>query len=369
MVDNPSAYQEMFDHLKAQASIAFDTESNSLYAYHEKVCLIQLSSAEEDFLLDPFAFNELDLLGEIFANPRVQKVLHAGDYDLACLKRDYGFEFHNLFDTMLAATALAEPGVGLAALLEKYLGVVVDKKYQRADWGQRPLKPEMLRYGQSDSHYLLALRDAFRKQLEEKGRWGVVMEDSEALARQTPPMKNHEENLWRIRGVTKLNPKVLSLLQALNHLREELAEEADRPPFKVLSDQSLVEIAQTQPRYIQELGLLPSLSPRQIRRYGPALLRSVNEWRKNPGAVVKQSNGRLDDAEIKRRELLSVWRKEKGLAEEVPSNVILPRDLLEKIAAKKIVTLGDLQAIMQESPTRFAAYGTEIFELIRRKSS
>ena len=148
IVNTPDTYQQMLVHLATQDTIAIDTESNSLHAYHERVCLIQLSSSTNDFLLDPFAFTELDELGRLFDRADIQKVFHAGDYDIGCLKRDFDFTFHNIFDTMLAATALAEPNLGFAALIEKYFDLILDKKYQRANWGERPLKAEMLSYAQ-----------------------------------------------------------------------------------------------------------------------------------------------------------------------------------------------------------------------------
>ncbi|MGV8049836.1 MAG: ribonuclease D [Anaerolineaceae bacterium] len=365
-VDNRALYQQMVVHLTSQTSIAVDTESNSLHAYQEKICLIQISSLTKDFLLDPFPFDQLDALGQIFANPGIQKVFHAGDYDLTCLKRDYAFQFENIFDTMLAASALGETALGLAGLLQKYLEVEIDKKYQRADWGKRPLKPEMLVYAQSDSHYLLSLRDCLIPLLLEKGRMELVLEDCAILARQTPPMKNHVENLWKVKGVNGMKPKALSLLKQLNHLRETLAKEQDLPPFKIMSDQALVEIAQTQPKFIKELDLLPSLSRGQVKRYGKKIMKAVEHWRKEPGKVEKRRFTRMDDEAVQRREILGDWRKQVGLEQGVSSNVILPKDLLVSIAATPLQDLQDLERAMQSSPTRFNQYGREILALLRK---
>lgn len=367
LVADAAGLSEMVSHLSGQSAFAIDTESDSLYAYHEKVCLMQISSEERDFLVDPFRFESLEALGPVFADEGILKVFHAGDYDLACLKRDYHFTFVNLFDTMLAATALAEPNLGLAGLLEKYLGITLDKKYQRANWGERPLKPEMLAYAQADSHYLLQLRMALTPLLVAKGRLDIVQEDSNALACNSQPLKNHTENVWRIKGVKDLAPEALSLLQALNHLREELAEQQDRPPFKVFSDRALIEIAQTKPNFPQELDLLPSLSAGQVRRYGKQLMHAVNTWRKKPAVVKRSRVERHSDAEMKRRDLLSEWRKEVGLKEGVQSNVILPREMLEYIASKPITHLEELRMLMAASPRRFERYGQQIFEVLQRR--
>ena len=368
IIDTPEKLSRMVADLKKQPSIAIDTESNSLHAYQEQVCLVQISTVEKDYLVDPIIVPDLDELGGFFADPAIQKVFHAGDYDLATLKRDFGFEFRNIFDTMLAATALAEPSIGLAALLEKYFGVTIEKKYQRANWGKRPLDPEMLAYAQNDSHYLIRLRDLLSRRLIETGRLENVLEDSAALAKVTLPMKDHEEDLWRVRGVQDLKPTALSLLKQLNHLREQIAMHKDVPPFKVFSDKLMIEVAQTQPRYREELSLLPTFSPAINRRYGTQIMQVVNAWRKDPQPVKPRKNQRISDREVKLREALAAWRKEAGEKEGIPSNAVFPRDLLDKIAHQAPQSIHDLEKVMQDYPHRFREYGTQILNLLKRKT-
>lgn len=368
IINSQESLSHMLADLKKQTSIAVDTESNSLHAYQEKVCLIQISTPKTDYLLDPLALQDLSPLGEVFADPSIQKVFHAGDYDLATLKRDFGFEFANVFDTMLAATALAEPSIGLAALLEKYFGLVIEKKYQRANWGKRPLDPEMLVYAQGDSHYLLQLRDLLVEKLTEANRLENVLEDSAALARVTLPMKDHEENLWKVKGSQYLKPSALSLLKQLNHLREVIAERRDVPLFKVFSDKAIVEIATTQPHFLEELSLLPSASPSLVRRYGTQIMQVVAAWRENPVAVKPRKNHRLSNRELKLREKLSNWRKEIGEKEGLPSNAVLSRDLVELIAHHDPASSEELEQVMRHYPHRYQQYGPQILKLIRRKS-
>ena len=145
--------------LAAHPVVAVDTESNSLHAYRERVCLIQFSTPAADYIVDPIRLPDLGPLAPLFANPDQQKVFHAAEYDLICLRRDYRFEFANIFDTMSAARTLGWPQVGLAAILDTHFGVTMNKKYQRADWKRRPLTPEQLDYARLDTHYLVALRD------------------------------------------------------------------------------------------------------------------------------------------------------------------------------------------------------------------
>ena len=368
VVENDESFAHMCADLAAQPAIAVDTESNSLHAYQERVCLIQISTRENDYLVDTLAIHSLEPLGEIFANSAIQKVFHAGDYDLTCLKRDYAFTFANYFDTSIAAAAVGEENLGLSTLLTKYFGFSVDKRYQRANWGKRPLDPEMLRYAQSDSHFLLPLRDRLLPRLEATGRLGMVLEDCAALAQQTPPMKNHSEDVWRVKGINGMKPRALSLLQQLNHLREELARKQDVPLFKVMSDAALVEIATTQPKHIQELDLLPSLSKSQVRRYGKQIMQTVADWRKSPGNLSRPRVQYLDESIQRRRELLGDWRKQMAQKEKVSSSVILPKDLLENIAAQPIKSKAELEQAMQASPTRFEVYGEELLEILRKEN-
>ena len=366
IVNSPETYQQMLAHLATQDTIAIDTESNSLHAYHERVCLIQLSSSRRDFLLDPFAFKDLSELGKLFARSDIQKIFHAGDYDVACLKRDFDFTFHNIFDTMIAATALAEPNLGFAALIEKYFGLVLDKKYQRANWGERPLKSEMLRYAQYDSHFLIPLRGVLLPQLEEGGRLQLVLEEGDGMARLVKPSEPHREDIWRVKGAQDLSSDALSLLDALNHLRETIASKRDVPPFKVFSDRALIEIAQTQPHYIQELSLLPSLPERQVRQYGSLLMQTIQAWRENPQKVNPRRNHRLSDAEMKRRDALSTWRKQVGVEEGLPSNAIISRELLERLAHLEFSNKAELEQAMRYFPYRYERYGDAIFQVLER---
>lgn len=368
MVSDPASFHRAVQHLSQQPAIAIDTESNSLHAYHEQVCLIQISTPEDDYLIDPLTLNDLSELKPILADSATQKIFHAGDYDIACLKRDFDFRFVNLFDTMLAATALAEPNLGLGGLVEKYLHVTLEKKFQRADWGARPLKSEMLIYAQADSHYLIALRDALMPLLKERDRLNILLEDSEALGLLTPAMKNHEENLWRIKGVINLKPRTLSLLQALNHTRELLASAANLPIFKIISDQALIEIAQTEPKFIEELSLLPSLSRGQVRRFGPKIMTAVDHWREKPGEIHRPRNGRLSVEQVERHERLSEWRKLQGIAEGVPSNVIMPKELLDNLTSHPTRNLTELKQLMKPTPTRFKRYGQQILTILKEEN-
>ena len=163
--------------LNRQEIVAVDTESNSLHAYREQVCLIQFSVPDADYLVDPMALSSLAPLGSFFNNQSIEKVFHAAEYDLICLKRDYSFEFRKIFDTMIAARILGRGEVGLSSILESEFNVHQDKRYQRANWGKRPLSAEQLSYAQLDTHYLIPLRNILHLELKNKNLLPLAEED------------------------------------------------------------------------------------------------------------------------------------------------------------------------------------------------
>lgn len=269
--------------LRAQPAIAVDTESNSLYAYHERVCLIQISVPGADYIVDPLVGLDLSPLGEVFADPAIQKVFHAAGQDIAGLKRDFGFRFTHLFDTMRAARILGWPRAGLAELLREHFGVHTDKRYQRYNWGQRPLSPEALQYAARDTRYLLPLRDRQMRELERTGR---VRQAAESFARlaQTPPAGPHygPDAFWRVRAVHSLNDRERAVLWQLYLWRDELASSQDRPPFRVMSDDVLARLARTRPRTLSELATLGRFPGHWLRHHGPALLEAVARGENGP---------------------------------------------------------------------------------------
>ena len=166
--------------------VAVDTESNSLYAYQERVCLIQFSIPNQDYLVDPLALEDLSALAPLFNSSKIEKIFHAAEYDIIMLDQDFGFDFENLFDTMVAARILGWKAVGLGSILKDQFGIEVEKKYQRANWGKRPLSKDMLVYAQLDTHYLISLRERIKSDLENIGRWPLAKEDFQhAPARST----------------------------------------------------------------------------------------------------------------------------------------------------------------------------------------
>ena len=240
LITRPDSLNQMANQLANEPILAVDTESNSLYAYKEQVCLIQFSTPQDDFLVDPLVLDDLTPLGNIFSDPKIEKIFHAAEYDLITLKRDYKFKFENLFDTMIAARILGWEKIGLGSILKAEFDVELDKRYQRANWGKRPIPPEMVDYARLDTHYLIPLRFRLKNELLSHKRWPIAQEDFARLRYVNGrDLDDQPEPCWRVRGAYDLDSQQAAVLLELCIYRMGVAESINRPLFKVISDQTL----------------------------------------------------------------------------------------------------------------------------------
>ncbi len=374
LVAKPENLARLVDFLAREPAVGVDTESNSLHAYRERVCLIQFSTPAHDYILDPLALVDLSALGPLFADPVQQKIFHAAEYDLICLKRDYGFKFANVFDTMVAARTLGWPRLGLAAILQERFGVAMNKRFQRANWGERPLTDELLDYARLDTRYLVALRDVLASELAAAGCAEEAQEEFERLERGNGAAPSagggpgaegvNPHAFWRVNGARDLAPAQAAVLRELFLYREQQAERADRPPFKIMSDQTLTDVARMQPATLEALEGLPGMTPAQIRRHGQKLLQAVRRGQ-SAGPVRPPHAEREPDSVRDRYELLHQWRKRRAQARGVESDVIVPRDALWELARRNPDSAETLATLEHLGPWRRAAYGAEILALLR----
>ncbi len=351
--------------LKNQDIIGVDTESNSLYAFQEQVCLIQFSTYEEDFLVDPLAVRDLSPLSEIFNNPTIQKVFHAAEYDLICLKRDHKFEFINIFDTSIAARILGRKEVGLGNLLQSEFGITIDKHFQRANWGQRPLPQDQLKYAQLDTHFLIDLKHKLEAELITKNLLPLAKEDFERACGVNRRDCNHHkiDDVWRVSGSRDLPPEKAAVLQVLCNYRDQVARQLDRPLFKVFSDKALIDITIACPQNLKELTEIRDLSQRQINHHGLALLKCVKNGLISKPLFPTRATRPHEDYLI-RLEALRAWRKTTAEKMGVPSDVILPRDLLLNLAETNPQKRKALETVLFDVPWRYAKFGDQILELL-----
>ncbi len=362
-VNNSQSLAQMISELSAESRLAVDTESNSLHAYRERVCLIQFSTPAADYLLDPLAFDELDALAPLFANPKTEKIFHAAEYDLICLRRDYGFQFANLFDTMQASRILGYPAVGLDKLLDDKFGIAVNKRHQKADWGARPLSPELIHYARFDTHFLIELRDILEQELREKERWFLALDDFRRACDAEEPRPKWNAALWeRYSGRRDLNLRELTVLKELLTWREEVAAQMDRPPFKVMEDDKLILVARLFSKPEADLSQL-NLSERQSRLWGEAIFAAARRGAEAP-LVQRKRLSRPDEAVIARLDRLKNWRKKIAQEMAVESDIILPKPYVQLLADRAPRTPGDLETLMARSPWRYEKFGSQILEVL-----
>jgi ribonuclease D len=363
-VNTPADLANLVSVLETRDQVAVDTESNSLHAYVEQVCLVQFSIPERDYLVDPLALDDLSPLGAIFSNPAIEKIFHAAEYDVICLKRDFGFAFDNLFDTMLAARILGKNAVGLAALLEDHFGVRMNKRFQRANWAERPLPAEMLDYASTDTHYLIPLRARIEAELYSAGLWELAQEDFRRVTQVNNSSTNGGGSCWRLVGNQHLTNRQAAVLQSLCRFREEQAKRRNVPVFRVLQDDQLLVIAQALPRTRHELEKSCGLSPILRERYGTSILQAV-ERGKSAEPPPRPQNTRLPEDILERQEALKQWRKDTGRSLGVESDVILPRDVLEELALRNPRSLAEIEKLMESVPWRFKKFGDQILFVLK----
>jgi len=364
-VDRPHTLHQMIGDLSTQPRVAVDTESNSLHAYREQVCLIQFSTPAKDYVIDPLALDDLSSLGPIFGDPKIEKIFHAAEYDLICLRRDFDFQVTNLFDTMHAARVLGYPFVGLDNLLADKFQFEMDKRHQKADWAVRPLTSSQLDYARLDTHFLFDLRDVLEVELEEKGRLGMALEDFARACKVDIPKEKLNGTSWKRFSVRKdITQRELTVLSELCITRDYIAERMNRPVFKVISDAFLIDIARNLPEKDVDLAGL-GLSAKQIHLWGSELLEAVKRGTVAP-LVEREQPKRPSDATLKRVEKLKNWRKKAAEELKVESDIVLPKTYLNSLAEHPPKNLQDLESMMSDSPTRFAKYGEQILRLVGR---
>jgi ribonuclease D len=362
-----SGLKQLADELNHWGYIAVDTESNSLHAFQEQLCLLQFSTPRTDFLVDPLGLSDLDPLKPVFSNHEIELVFHAAEYDLICLKRDFGITVAKLFDTMQAARILGYDRVGLDSMLEEKLGIKLDKKYQKADWGERPLSHEMLSYARLDTHHLLALRDSLENELKTRSRWELAQEEFIRLAHGNGNGNGKAEipHWQRVKGAQKFSDRQLTILQQLCAWRENQARQMDRPPFKVIDDKRLVAITQTLPETNKDLAAL-GMTTRQIHLFGSEILQAVGRGKLKP-VVSRPRSLRPNQAFLDRLNVLSEWRKKTGLKTGVESDIILPKSWMHHIAEINPKNIQELSTLMPDSPWRVSQFGVEILAVITTK--
>ena len=276
-------FDKFIDQISGTKQLAVDSESNSYFAYRPRICLIQISTNNKDFILDPLTLKDLSGLGRIFSDSSVEKIMHAAENDIIGFKRDYRFQVMNIFDTSLACRLLGRKRLGLASILAEDFGITMNKKYQRCNWENRPLNPEQLYYAQQDTHFLRKLRDQLHGQLVERDLWHQAKEDFARLEkiRIKPPRDWDPDAYLRIRGAQQLSRTSLRILKELFTYREHIARKTNKAPFRIMNNEFMLRLAKAVPKNEDDLLRVKGL-PYRFRGKGAVhLLRVIRRARES----------------------------------------------------------------------------------------
>ncbi|MBL8861721.1 MAG: HRDC domain-containing protein [Planctomycetes bacterium] len=373
LVQDQAGLSALLERLDRATDVAVDTEGDSLFSYRERVCLIQVSAGERDWLVDPLQGLDLARLGTVMADPAKRKVFHDGEYDVLCLRRDHGFRFKNLFDTRVAAATLGSKAPGLATVLQERFGILLDKSMQRSNWGQRPLSEKQVRYARLDTHFLVPLMHEQIPELQRTGRDVVVASECRRLEDLAPPDREFDPEEWvRIKGARALPPLDRQVLRELFVLRDSLAREANEPPFRVLNNETLLALAAAQPRDRYALQQVQGVSPRQARKFGDLILAAVaHALEKGPIARFPRLESRegtdgFDEESLELHERLKNVRKLVAEESGIDSAYVLNRHVLVRIAAHKPLALEALARIEGVQDWQVDRFGARIVETIAR---
>lgn len=321
--------------LAQESAIAVDLEADSMHHYREQVCLLQVSTPSSTVLIDPLAIRDLSALKGVLADPAIRKYFHAADYDIRCLYRDFAIEIRGLFDTMVACQFLGEEKVGLADVLHTHFNVTLDKRFQRADWSRRPLSGEMIRYAAEDTRHLHRLGAWLEERLRAKDRLEWVAEEF-ALLEKVRHTENDGPLYLRFKGAGQIAPRQLAVLDALLRFRDEEARRRDCPPFKVLGNAALLEMARTAPASLRALVGLEGMPARLVERYGSRLLKLIEEAMALPEMELPSypRTERLvrDPAAERRLEKLKRWRMAKAAELGMDAGILINNAALEDLS-------------------------------------
>lgn len=337
LITSADSLAALVERLSAAPLLAFDTEAASFHRYTDRVYLIQVSSVTETAVVDPLAVQDLTPLGNLLADPGIEVVFHDADYDLRSLDRDYGFRVRRVFDTRIAAQLLGEPEIGLNALLQKYFGVRLDKKYQRADWSQRPLTPEMIAYAAADTRHLPALKEAFERRLSDQGRLEWAREEFVRLESIRWSPGEPDEAYLRLKGAKVLPPQSLAVLRAVHAWRETEARALDRATFRICMNETLLALAKHAPATREALEIIREIPTPIAKRYGDRFLTEVRaalalpseSW---PRIERRRVEKRFDPAIDARLERLKAMRNARAQELGLEPGVLCPNGTLEAIA-------------------------------------
>jgi len=349
LIDTPDALHRCIQQWEGLKVLGVDSESNSFFAYRDRLCLLQVTADGKDYIVDPLPLgDELEALNPVLANPDIIKIFHAAEYDLMLLRQDLGADVRGLFDTQVSMTLLNYQRTGLAHLLEENYGLKVSKKEQRSDWGRRPLSSSQIEYARTDTHFLPDLYQRLNDELASLDLMEVAHGEFRRLEVEVlEPRKINLEGWKRMKQARGLNPEAKARLRELFQWRELTAERVDKPAFRILSNETLIDLATSPPAEMRELAGRRGIGWPKAKKVGEEIMAALGE------AVGKVIDGplapKMDATERRQRkqqrenyESLRSWRKNTADELGLPSERLIHRRHLEQISKQLPRTREDL---------------------------
>lgn len=348
-LDKASDVERFLNDLSDVRQLALDTEGASFHRFLDRIYLLQLSTRDRNAIIDPLPIGLPVKLGALLEDNNVEVVFHDADYDLRLLHQDYGWHVTNIFDTRVAAQLLGIKSFGLAALLEQFFDVKLDKKHQRADWSMRPLPADMLEYAVQDTRFLLQLRDHMKSELERRGRWHWAQEEFARLEGTRWDAETEMDGFLRMKGARDLTRRELAVLREVSNWRDKVAEQMDRATFRVMGNEVLFELARLAPRNVSELSPIKGMPRGMIERGGADLIAAIRRGLEVPEAALPKfprgqrwNKDRDFDDRVTR---LKAVRDAAATRLELDPGVLCSRERLENIARSGARTLDDLEKV------------------------
>jgi ribonuclease D len=348
-LDKPDQVDRFLKEISAVKELALDTEGASFHRFLDRIYLLQLSTREHSAIIDPLSIGSLLGLGELLQNKSVEVVFHDADYDLRLLHQDYGWHVTNIFDTRIASQLLGIKSFGLAALLEQFFDVKLDKKHQRADWSMRPLTPDMLEYAAQDTRYLLQLKDHMKGELTRRGRLHWAQEEFARIEGTRWEAEESMEGFLRLKGARDLSRPELAVLREVANWRDTVAAQLDRATFRVMGNEVLFELARRVPKSVAELSAIKGMPKGMIERGGADIVAAVRRGSEVPEAELPKfprgqrwNKDRDFDERVAR---LKAVRDAAATRLDLDPGVLCSRERLENIARSGAKSVEELASV------------------------
>ncbi len=348
-LDSTESAERFLASIANAKSVAIDTEGASFHRYVDRIYLLQLSTQSRHAIIDPLRVGAPSALGALLESRDVEVVFHDADYDLRLLHQDYGWRVANIFDTRIAAQLLGIKAFGLAALLQSFFDVHLDKKHQRADWSMRPLPPAMLEYASQDTMHLLPLRERLRAALESKQRWSWAREEFDRLEGTRWTEEHGNDAFLRLKGARELDRRELALLRELVAWRDGVARSLDRSTFRVAGNEVLLALAHSTAGAPPDLEHTKGLSRSIVQRFGTGIREAIERGHEVPEADLPRfpRGARWSrDPDYEDRVARVKHVRDRVAADlELDPGVLCPRERLEAVARRNPATIDELAEI------------------------